>query len=180
MFEELVAAKATEDHLWRNALTRRTQTSSREALAGFDCFMRGTEAPRHCRSAYGLNTRSSECLLATLNCSSLGQVPIVGCDRARPCRKSSSRLDRGSAFEHCSVRSKFSSRAISRACPMLPLANKWERRSMLRSVKSAIGMPSPGHPWLGGSIGQVNFYSRSLCRAPDSFTTGSIGGIMGH
>ena len=63
---------------------------------------------------------------------------------------------------------------------MFPLANKWERRSMLRSVKSAIGMPSLGHPWLGGSIGQVNFYSRSLCRAFDSFTTGSIGGIMGH
>jgi tripartite-type tricarboxylate transporter receptor subunit TctC len=29
------------------------------------------------------------------------------------------------------VRSKFSNRASSRACPMLPLANKWERRSMM-------------------------------------------------
>jgi len=76
------------------------------------------------------------------------------------------------------VRSEFSSRAISRACPMLPLANKWERRSMLWSVKSAIGMPSLGHSWLGGSIGQVNFYSPSPRRALDGFTPGSIGGIM--
>src|SRR6516162_4721061 len=42
-------------------------------------------------------------------------------------------------------------------------------------------MPSPRHPWLGGSIGQVNFYSRCLSAALSAASPpGSIGGIMGH
>ena len=57
--------------------------TSRRCEAGFQLEQPTDQYPLHGRSParsirlYGLNPRSNECLLATLNCSSIGGLPIV-------------------------------------------------------------------------------------------------------